>query len=280
MKAIVATDKFWGIGKNNQLLFHIPDDLKFFKNKTEGKVVLMGRKTFESLPGGSPLPNRLNLVLTNKGSLRTNGTSLYIGNWEEIKVILNKYDPDDIYVIGGQSIYTKFLHQCDEIFVTRYYKVFKPDVFFPNLYRENYKLAEIIKSGEYDNANYEICRFVNAGNNSYYKMTGTYVDRNADVHRHIISTDGVTFTDTHGNEYDHEFMKTYITSVYNSWESFHIDHNESKVQDGVWRYQRRAISDTNGIYCSMETYGCNIDECSDNSLKMCGYLQRIYLENG
>lgn len=279
MKAIAATDKFWGIGKDNQLLFHIPEDLKFFKQQTEGKVVLMGRKTFESLPGGNPLPNRINVVLTNSGSFTTNGVSLFMGNCVDVEPILSKYDPDDIYVIGGGSIYKRFLHECDEIFITRYDKAYKPDTFFPNLYRENYQMSEVVKSGTHDDAEYQICRFTNAGEEPFYKMTGTYMDRNNGIHKYIISTDGTTFMSTHGYEYDDEFMRNYIKALYNSWEDFHIDHNENKVQNGVWRYQRRAVNDSKGIYCSMETYGCDIDECSDNSIRMCDYLQRVYLEN-
>ena len=279
MKAIVAVDKFWGIGKHNELLYHIPEDLKFFKRQTEGKVVLMGRKTFESLPGGNPLPNRTNLVLTHTPSFQTKSVSCYIGDGLNILPMLDKYDPDDVYVIGGGSIYRKFLHDCDEVFVTHYDRSYNPDTFFPNLYRENYKIGELIQTGEHGGYEYRIVKWVNAGDEPFYKMTGTYIDRNNGVHVTILSYDNETFVDESGVEYDRELMRDYIKHLYNSWDHFIISHDENKVQDGIWRYQRKAVEHNDGIYCTMETYGKDIDECSDNSLRMCDFLHRAFLEN-
>jgi dihydrofolate reductase len=278
VKAIVATDKFWGIGKDNNLLFHIPEDMKFFKSQTEGKVVLMGSKTFESLPGGKPLPNRINLVLSNSTMLTTNGTSCFIGNYQDLEPIIKRYDPDDVYLIGGGSVYKKFLHDCTEVYVTRYNKSFSSDTFFPNLHRENYVMREVIQSGEYDGAEYKITRWENIPE-SVYVMTGIYVDRSAGIHEYILSKDGLSFTNEDGNHHSSEFMRDYITNLYNSWEHFVITHDEKRVQDGIWRYRRTAVDDNNGIYCSMEAYGSDIDECSDNSIRLCDFLHNTYLES-
>ncbi len=132
MKAILSADKNWGIGYNNKLLVSIPSDMKFFRQTTTGKVVVMGRKTLESFPNGLPLKNRTNIVLTGNRDYQVKDAVL-VHDYNELKEELKKYDPDDIYVIGGESIYRMLLPECDTVLVTRIDRAFQADTFFPNL---------------------------------------------------------------------------------------------------------------------------------------------------
>ena len=118
MNLIVAVDKNWGIGFENKLLVSIPDDMKFFRETTTGKVVVMGRKTLESFPGGRPLKNRTNIVLTKNKNYKADG-AIVVHTIEQLKEELKKYPSEDIYVIGGASIYAALLDDCDVAHVTK-----------------------------------------------------------------------------------------------------------------------------------------------------------------
>ena len=153
MKAIVAVDKNWGIGKDNKLLFHIKEDMKFFKETTINKVVVMGRKTFLSLPNGEPLKDRVNLVITNKAKDLRYGKVVF-GNMEEIFEELKKYDTNDVFVIGGGSIYKQLIEYCDTIYVTRVDEAYDADTFMPDLTEEGFMFEEIIKNGKTEDGKY------------------------------------------------------------------------------------------------------------------------------
>lgn len=135
MKAIVAVDNNWGIGKDNDLLCYLPKDLRRFKQKTYGNIVVMGRKTLESLPNGKSLPDRYNIVLTNnkeytnKNVLISNSIPDLLAYSWLIKIMKGV----ETYVIGGQSIYEQLLPECDTAYVTKINHTFKADRFFPNL---------------------------------------------------------------------------------------------------------------------------------------------------
>lgn len=130
MKAIVAVDKNWGIGKNQKLLVHLPGDLKYFKEKTMGKTVVMGRETLESLPGGKPLPGRHNIVLTSDSCYKT---SCPLCHSKEELLGREDCQGEDVFIIGGEQIYRQFLPYCDTCYVTKMDKVFSADKFFPDL---------------------------------------------------------------------------------------------------------------------------------------------------
>lgn len=132
MNLIAAVDKNWAIGRNNKLLVSIPDDMKFFRETTTGKVVVMGRKTLESFPGKRPLKNRVNIVLTNDQSYQVDGTVI-VHDMDELHEELKKYDSEDIYVIGGESIYRQLLDECDVAHITRIDFAYEADAWFPNL---------------------------------------------------------------------------------------------------------------------------------------------------
>lgn len=130
---IVAVDKNWGIGYNGELLERIPEDLKYFKELTDGKIVVMGRKTWDSLPI-KPLPNRLNLVISNQPKEVLGELSIRIPmNEAKIRVALSRAD-EEWFIIGGESIYKEFLPVCDRVYVTMIEKEYKDvDTYFPDL---------------------------------------------------------------------------------------------------------------------------------------------------
>ena len=132
MKAILAADKNWGIGYNNHLLVSIPSDMKFFRQTTTGKVVVMGRKTLETFPNGMPLKNRTNIVLTGNQNYQVKD-AIVVHSEDELMEELKKYDTDDVYVIGGESVYRMMLPYCDTAYVTKIDRAFQADTFFPNL---------------------------------------------------------------------------------------------------------------------------------------------------
>ena len=132
MKMIVAVDKNWGIGANNKLLVSIPADMKYFRQETSGKVVVMGRKTLESFPGGLPLKNRTNVVLTRDAGYQAKG-AVIVHSIPELLEELKKYEDDQIYVIGGGSIYQEMLPYCNTALVTRIDYAFASDTYFPDL---------------------------------------------------------------------------------------------------------------------------------------------------
>ena len=132
MKAILSADRNWGIGNGNKLLVSIPSDMKFFRQTTTGKVVVMGRKTLESFPNGQPLKNRINIVLTGNKDYTAKG-AVIVHSQEELLDTLKQYDTEDIYIIGGESVYRMMLPYCDTVFVTKIDRTFQADTFFPNL---------------------------------------------------------------------------------------------------------------------------------------------------
>lgn len=130
MKAIVCVDKEWGIGKNNDMLFHLPADLKFFKEKTVGKIIVMGGNNLLSFPGSKPLKNRTNIVLTD---LYTRDDCVVVPTLQDLKEELKKYPTDDIFIVGGAMFYRTMIEYCSEAYVTKVDAVGGAAVFFPNL---------------------------------------------------------------------------------------------------------------------------------------------------
>ncbi len=132
MNLIVNADKNWAIGKDNRLLVSIPQDMKFFRETTTGKVVVMGRKTLESFPGGQPLKKRTNIVLTTDKSYQA-GEAIVVHSMEELMEELEQYPREDIFVIGGESIYRSLLPWCRTAYVTRTDHAYDADTWFPDL---------------------------------------------------------------------------------------------------------------------------------------------------
>ena len=132
MNLIVAVDKNWAIGKNNKLLVSIPSDMKFFRETTSEKVLVMGRKTLESFPNGLPLKNRVNIVLTSDPDYQVRG-AVIVHSIEEALKEVEKYPTEDVYVIGGETIYRQMLPYCDVAHVTKIDHAYEADAYFPNL---------------------------------------------------------------------------------------------------------------------------------------------------
>lgn len=140
MKAIVAVDEYYGIGKDGNLLFRISDDLKRFKKLTEGRAVIMGRRTLESLPGGKPLPDRINFVLTQNKEYNQLGI-IPIHSLDEMQEIFQTLRSDNIFVIGGASVYAQLLEYCDTVYMTKVYKHEIADAIFPDLPNDEWNLV-------------------------------------------------------------------------------------------------------------------------------------------
>ncbi|MCI8465777.1 MAG: dihydrofolate reductase [Lachnospiraceae bacterium] len=132
MQIIVAAAENWAIGKDGDLLWHLPEDMKFFRNMTTGNVVVMGRKTLDSFPGGKPLKDRRNLVLTQNQKFSREGTQI-VHSVEEALEVLKAYEDGQIFIAGGGHIYREFLPFCHTAYVTKVYRKFEADTFFPNL---------------------------------------------------------------------------------------------------------------------------------------------------
>lgn len=132
MNIIAAVDANWAIGYKNELLVKIPNDQKWFQKITTGKVVVMGRKTMETFPNGMPLKNRTNIVLTGDRALRVKDAELVYGI-EELLEKLKQYNTEDVYVIGGESVYEELLPYCDTAYITKIDYTYQADRYFHNL---------------------------------------------------------------------------------------------------------------------------------------------------
>lgn len=132
MKAIVAVDLNWGIGDKGNLLVRIPEDMKFFKQTTIGKIVIMGRETFESLPGKEPLKERINIVLSRNEDF-SNDKIIICRSLNELFNKIKSYSDDDLFVIGGAAVYAQLLPYCSEVFVTKIEDTYEADKYFVNL---------------------------------------------------------------------------------------------------------------------------------------------------
>ncbi|MBQ8782811.1 MAG: dihydrofolate reductase [Clostridia bacterium] len=160
MKLIVNVDNEWNIGNDGDLVFPIREDMKFFRTTTSGKVVLMGRKTLDSFPGGNPLKNRVNIVLTRDSSFEREG-AVITHSVEEALEKLKEYNTDDVYVIGGAEIYKMFLDYCDTAVVTHVDAVApKADKKFPDLSaRPEWTLTEKSETKEENGIKFTFCTY-------------------------------------------------------------------------------------------------------------------------
>lgn len=135
MNLIVAVDRNWGIGYKGQLLVSIPSDHKMFRKETLNKVIVYGRKTLETFPLAQPLDRRTNIIVSRNPDLQVRG-ALVVHSIEELLKELEQYDSEDIYIIGGESIYAQMLPYCDTAHVTMIDYAYQADAFFPNLDRD------------------------------------------------------------------------------------------------------------------------------------------------
>lgn len=159
MNLIVAVDKNWAIGNQNRLLVSIPADMKFFRETTMNKVVVMGRKTLESFPNGMPLKKRTNIVLTRDKNYQVKD-AIVLHTVEEVLEELKKYNEEDIYIIGGESIYRQFLPYCKVAHVTKVNHAYEADTYFPNLdEKDEWVVTGVSEEQTYFDLEYEFVRY-------------------------------------------------------------------------------------------------------------------------
>lgn len=132
MNMIVAVDNNWAIGNKGELLIRIPNDHKFFREETTGKVVVLGRKTLETFPQGIPLKNRTNIILSTNPDYKVKD-AVVVHSIDELMTELKKYNSQDVYIIGGDSIYKQLLPYCDVAHITKIDHNYHADAYFPNL---------------------------------------------------------------------------------------------------------------------------------------------------
>ncbi len=144
MNAIAAVSLDWGIGKDNDLLFHIGEDMKRFRALTTGGTVIMGRKTLDSMPGGKPLPRRRNIVLTRQEDFAREGVEVARSPEEVLRLTAGE-DPEKVWVIGGGEIYRQLLPYCRLCWLTRVYARPESAVFFPDL--DTLPQWQVLRSG-------------------------------------------------------------------------------------------------------------------------------------
>lgn len=164
MKMIVCVSQNYGIGNNGDLLFSLPPDMKLFRETTKGKVVVMGRSTLDSFPGGKALKNRVNVVLTRDESFEREDT--YVCNSkEEVLKFVNQYNSDDVYVIGGAQIYEMFRNVCDEAIVTKVRKTVPCDTFFFDIDADaNWSKEQESDLMEYEGTEFSFCTYRRTNN--------------------------------------------------------------------------------------------------------------------
>ena len=174
MKTIVNVNEEWGIGCEGDLLEYIPEDMKFFRNETKGKTVIMGRKTLLGFPNKAPLKGRINIVLTSstdnipkesfevlnsESYLNSNTRLISVSSVDELLEKLEELGCEDPYVIGGEKIYRLLLPYCEECLVTINDSKRKADTYFPDLIKEGFVMAKESDRHEYEGINYRFTVF-------------------------------------------------------------------------------------------------------------------------
>ena len=163
--AIVHADREWGIGRDNDMMFSLPKDMKFFRETTTGNVVVMGGNTLRSFPGQKPLKNRTNIVIS-RGQVRDD--CVIVRSFEELFTAMKRHENDDIFVIGGGEIYRTLLPYCEVVLVTKVDAVGGATVFFPNLDEDENFVCE--DEGEPIEDNGYTIRFTRYRNQSIKKL--------------------------------------------------------------------------------------------------------------
>ena len=159
MNLIAAVDRNWAIGYKNELLVRIPEDQKWFRETTTGKAVIMGRKTLESFPNKSPLKNRLNVVITSDMNYSVPG-AVVVHSIDEAVEAVRDYADDDVYVIGGESIYRQMLPLCSTAHITKVDYAYQADAHFPDLDKEEgWKITETSDERTYFDIIYEFVKY-------------------------------------------------------------------------------------------------------------------------
>ena len=172
MQAILHCDRNWGIGKRNDLMFHLPKDMKFFRSSTTGKVVVMGSNTLLSFPGDKPLKGRTNIVLWPGGDEKRAKEDgfIMVQSLSELFAEIAKYPPEDVFVIGGAMMYHTLLPYCDKVLLTKVDADGQAEVFFDNLDKlDNWQMTY---QSEPQEDNGYVIRFTTYENSSVLPLGG------------------------------------------------------------------------------------------------------------
>ena len=150
MNLIVAVDQNWAIGKDGDQLVYLKEDLKRFRTLTSGHTVILGRKTLATFPGGRPLKNRRNLILSRNPQFQAEGAEVF----SSVEELVQQAD-GDAFVIGGASVYEQLLPYCDTAYITKIHAAFPADTYFPDLDKsEEWEVIEESESLEQDGIAY------------------------------------------------------------------------------------------------------------------------------
>jgi len=161
MQLFVAVDNNWAIGNRDNLLVRIPEDHKFFRQTTMGHVVVLGRKTLAGFPNGLPLKGRTNIIVTHDPDFKAKD-AIIVHSKEELLAELTKYDSDEIFIIGGESIYNMMYEYCDTAHVTKICYSYQADRYFPNLDEmDNWVITGESDEQTYFDLEYYFYRYVN-----------------------------------------------------------------------------------------------------------------------
>lgn len=163
MNAIVVVDENWAIGNDGNLLVHLPGDLKYYKEKTTGNVIVYGRKTLSTYPGGKPLPNRTNIVLTHNMNYE-NEECIICHSREEVLETVRAYEDDKVYISGGSETYNLFFDDVDTFYVTKIYASYEADRYFPNLDELGYEITWESELQEHKGTQYRFIKYVRNNN--------------------------------------------------------------------------------------------------------------------
>ena len=157
MRAIAAVDRNWAIGNRGQLLVSIPADQRFFRGETLGKTVVLGRKTMDTFPGGRPLKNRRNIILTRNADYSIADAETAAGV-EELLEMIKDVPQEEVYVIGGQSVYEQLLPYCDEAYITKINYDYQADAYFPCLDDDDeWECVSVSEEETYWDLEYRFC---------------------------------------------------------------------------------------------------------------------------
>lgn len=161
MILIAAVNNSWGIGAGNDLLYHIPRDMKFFRGKTKDNIIIIGRKTLESFPNGAPLKYRDNIVLTRDSSYRAEG-AVICNNISAVSDYIGSHKDKEVFVCGGAEIYRLLLPYCSLAYITKIYDDKQAEKFMPNLDIENgWVLEETSEEYNEDGYSFRFCTYKN-----------------------------------------------------------------------------------------------------------------------
>lgn len=160
MNIIVAVGRNYGIGLNNDLIYNIPEDKKYFRSMTLGKVIVMGRKTLESMPNGKPLPKRRNVVLSRNPDYSAEDVEV-CHSFEELSALLKDVPDEDIFIIGGAEIYREMLPLCNTAYITWVEGEKQADKFFPEIDKmSEWKLVSQSEEKEAEGVRFSFCKYV------------------------------------------------------------------------------------------------------------------------